>query len=707
MTFARIHQYLSMATPLLWTRQPDTIGVHRARAERDATSATAAHAEELRPDPRAARRGARPVARAARGRGGGRPAHRQPRVVPAHPPRGHPGGDARVPELSTSTAGATTLDVAVGRTLAEVLREDLGLTGTKIACGEGHCGACTVQLDGVPVLSCITLAHTVGDREVTTIEGLREHPLVDAFVRADALQCGFCTPGQIVSAAALVEAQPEPELGRDPACDGREHLPLRRVSEDRGGDARRGKTDPHRERGRGPVSSSGSSSTRTRSTSGRPARATSSGSPARRIDGHVRARGEAEYTADLALPGMLHAAVLRSPHARARVKKLDLTRGARRAWRARRGRRPATCHVLDATSPSYQGQPVAAIAADTLEQARARARADRRRVGGAGAAARSRGGGAPAARSSASRAATSAATSSARWPRPTSWSRPSTARRSSCTTRSRPTSRCASGRATRSTSTSRRSTSGASATRSPGSSACRRTGCASSATTWAAASAPRTAPATTRTSRSRSRSADRPAGALRAQRAARRTSSPATATRRSSGSPWPPRVRRNAHRARRRVRQRDRLGRLVSRADGRADGDALRLRERAHRTLPGEAQHCRRTRRSARPASSRGRSALECLLDELAAKLDIDPLELRRLQLRRRRPTTAAVLVEEPAGVLPPRRAALGSAATRCARARRARGSAASASPARSGTAAAARRRTRGSASAPTAARRS
>jgi aerobic-type carbon monoxide dehydrogenase small subunit (CoxS/CutS family) len=84
------------------------------------------------------------------------------------------------------------------------------LTGTKIACNEGHCGACTVQLDGVPVLSCITLVHTVGEREVTTIEGLREHPLVDAFVEADALQCGFCTPGQIVSAAALLEANPRP-----------------------------------------------------------------------------------------------------------------------------------------------------------------------------------------------------------------------------------------------------------------------------------------------------------------------------------------------------------------------------------------------------------------------------------------------------------------------------------------------------------------
>lgn len=98
----------------------------------------------------------------------------------------------------------------VGETLLEVLRDELGLTGTKLACGEGHCGACTVLLGGLPALSCITLAHTVGDREVTTIEGLRDHPLVASFVRADALQCGFCTPGQIVSSAALVEANPAP-----------------------------------------------------------------------------------------------------------------------------------------------------------------------------------------------------------------------------------------------------------------------------------------------------------------------------------------------------------------------------------------------------------------------------------------------------------------------------------------------------------------
>ncbi len=102
------------------------------------------------------------------------------------------------------------VDAPIGRSLAAVLRDDLGLTGTKVACNEGHCGACTVQLDGVPVLSCITLAHMVAGRQVTTIEGLRDHPMIAAFVRTDAVQCGFCTPGQVVSAAALVAASPTP-----------------------------------------------------------------------------------------------------------------------------------------------------------------------------------------------------------------------------------------------------------------------------------------------------------------------------------------------------------------------------------------------------------------------------------------------------------------------------------------------------------------
>jgi aerobic-type carbon monoxide dehydrogenase small subunit (CoxS/CutS family) len=114
-----------------------------------------------------------------------------------------------VPDLDVN-GHRYTVDAPVGTTLAESLRDELTLTGTKIACGEGQCGACTVLVDGTPVLSCITLVHSVDGASVTTIEGLRDHAMIDAFVRADALQCGFCTPGQIVSAVALVERNPSP-----------------------------------------------------------------------------------------------------------------------------------------------------------------------------------------------------------------------------------------------------------------------------------------------------------------------------------------------------------------------------------------------------------------------------------------------------------------------------------------------------------------
>jgi xanthine dehydrogenase YagT iron-sulfur-binding subunit len=114
-----------------------------------------------------------------------------------------------MPELTVNDH-VYEVHAAVGTTLAEALRDELSLTGTKVACGEGHCGACTVLVDGIPTLSCITLVHSVEGAKVTTIEGLREHPMVESFVRSDALQCGFCTPGQIVSAIALVDAKAAP-----------------------------------------------------------------------------------------------------------------------------------------------------------------------------------------------------------------------------------------------------------------------------------------------------------------------------------------------------------------------------------------------------------------------------------------------------------------------------------------------------------------
>ena len=104
--------------------------------------------------------------------------------------------------------------VPEGATLAELLREQVGLTGTKIACAEGTCGACTVLVDGRAVLSCILRAEQAEGAEVTTIEGLGDEGALSALQRAfvgdDALQCGFCAAGQVVSATALLAATPRP-----------------------------------------------------------------------------------------------------------------------------------------------------------------------------------------------------------------------------------------------------------------------------------------------------------------------------------------------------------------------------------------------------------------------------------------------------------------------------------------------------------------
>lgn len=125
-------------------------------------------------------------------------------------------GPGRVAVSLSVNGSQRKLEIEPRTTLAEALRDDLGLTGTKVVCDRGSCSACTVMLDRTLVVSCMTLAIDVGDRAVTTIEGLAKgdvlHPVQEAFIEYDALQCGFCTPGMVMSCAALLDRNPNPSL---------------------------------------------------------------------------------------------------------------------------------------------------------------------------------------------------------------------------------------------------------------------------------------------------------------------------------------------------------------------------------------------------------------------------------------------------------------------------------------------------------------
>jgi aerobic-type carbon monoxide dehydrogenase small subunit (CoxS/CutS family) len=128
------------------------------------------------------------------------------------------------------------LKIEPWRTLVEVLREDLGLMGTKKACNEGECGACTVIMDGRAVTSCLMLAIDARGKEIQTIEGLSEgeklDPIQESFLKNGGLQCGFCTPGMVMSAKALLDENPSPTLietrqaiaGNLCRCTGYQHI---------------------------------------------------------------------------------------------------------------------------------------------------------------------------------------------------------------------------------------------------------------------------------------------------------------------------------------------------------------------------------------------------------------------------------------------------------------------------------------------------
>lgn len=117
----------------------------------------------------------------------------------------------------TCNGKAVQLEAQPEARVIDVLRDELGLTGTKEGCSRGECGACTILLDGKPVNSCLLLAGKIADREITTIEGIAGkdgalHPIQEAFLDKGAVQCGFCTPGMILSTKALLDENSAPEL---------------------------------------------------------------------------------------------------------------------------------------------------------------------------------------------------------------------------------------------------------------------------------------------------------------------------------------------------------------------------------------------------------------------------------------------------------------------------------------------------------------
>jgi xanthine dehydrogenase molybdenum-binding subunit len=207
-----------------------------------------------------------------------------------------------------------TLDISESRTLAQLLRIDLGLTGTKIGCEEAECGICTVLVDGTPVDSCVYPAFKAAGRSVTTIEGLAQgeelHPLQSEFIRHGAVQCGFCTPGLIMTSSALLEQQPDPDTDdirhalKDTFCRCTGYTSV--------------------------ISAIKSAAAKKRGEAGLPVNEPVVDEPMEVISRSVppqevreKVTGAAKFTDDYTFPGMVYARTLRSPHPHANIVAID------------------------------------------------------------------------------------------------------------------------------------------------------------------------------------------------------------------------------------------------------------------------------------------------------------------------------------------------------------------------------------------------
>jgi xanthine dehydrogenase YagR molybdenum-binding subunit len=314
--------------------------------------------------------------------------------------------------ISLKVNGAPrTLKIEPRTTLARALRDTLSLTGTKLGCDRGACGACTVHLDGEPALACTTLALEVGDRAVTTIEGLANgggklHPVQQAFVEEDAMQCGYCTPGMVMSCAALLAKEPKPDRAAirgavsGNLCRCGTYPKVFTAVMKASGQKPEGWTLETRQAGTGATPPPGTAWV---GLAGGPVTAqlrtipeteakpwpTSAGlavvgKPTPRLDGRAKVTGEAQYTSDVVLPGMLHAKRVVSPHPHAIVKRVDTSKAERLAGvkavfviKKQEGATlvdPSTEQSGTFPRIRYAGQCVAAVAATTPDIAEEAAR---------------------------------------------------------------------------------------------------------------------------------------------------------------------------------------------------------------------------------------------------------------------------------------------------------------------------------------------
>ena len=226
--------------------------------------------------------------------------------------------------VTMTVNGAEVEGLVEPRTLlVHFLRENLPLTGTHIGCETTHCGACTVDLNGMSVKSCTVFAVQADGADITTIEGVANadgtlSALQEGFRMMHGLQCGFCTPGMIMRAHRLLQENPDPTRGRNPLRHLRQSLPLHRLPEHRQGDpVRRGQDQRRRiQGGRG-------MNDKTPTREQREARLEGMGCKRKRVEDIRFTQGKGNYVDDLKLPGMLHGDFVRSPYAHARVKSIN------------------------------------------------------------------------------------------------------------------------------------------------------------------------------------------------------------------------------------------------------------------------------------------------------------------------------------------------------------------------------------------------